>query len=276
MWIDVRPFSTKGTVCRRNVFSGFSVCFLVQVWSSCSFHCKTDLELVPLHIYVWSGVCNWKETLCFKQDNWRTAFTHTYLSELSMWRDVRSWSTKGPGCRRNFFSGFSVCFLVPVWCSCSFHCKTELDLVPPHIYVWSGVCNWKETLCSQQASWRTALTHTFLSKLSMWRDDRSSSTKGTVCRRNFYSGFSVYFILPVWSSCSFHCKTELELVPTQIYVWSGICNWKESLCSQQARWRTAFTHTYLSELSMWRDVRSSSIKGTGCRETFTLVSQSVS
>ncbi len=203
----------------------------MPVWSSCSFHCKTELELVPPHTYAWNGVCNWKETLCSQQARWRTAFTHIYLSELSMWIDVRSSSTKGTACRRNFYSGFSVRFLVPVWSSCSFHCKTELELVPPHRYVRSGVCNWKETLCSQQARWRTAFTHIDLSELSMWRVVLSSSTKGTGCRRNFYSGFSVFFLLPVWSSCCFHCKTDLELVLPHIYVWSGVCNWKGTLCS---------------------------------------------
>ncbi len=201
-------------------------------------------------MYVWSGVCNGKETLCSQQARWRTAFTHTYLSELSMWRDVRSSSTRGTVCRRNFYSGFSVCFLVPVWSSCSFHCITDLELVPPHIYVWSGVCNWNETLCSQHARWRKAFTHTYLSEMSMWRHVRSSSTKGTGCRRNFYSGFSVCFLVPIWISCSYYCKTELELVPPHIYVWNGDCNWIETLCSQQARWRKAFKHTYLSELRM--------------------------
>ncbi len=246
------------------------------VWSSCSFHCKTELELVPPHIYVWSVVCNWKETLCSQQARWRTVFTHTYLSILSMWRDVRSTSSNGMVSRRNFYSGFSVCFLVPVWNSCSFHCKTDLDLVPPHIYVWSGVCNWKETLCSQQAGWRTAFTHNYLSELSMWRDVRSSSTKGTGCRRIFYSGFSISFLVPIWSSCSLHCKIELELVPTHRYLWRGFSNWTETLCSQEAGWRTAFNHSYLSELSVWRDVRSSSTKERDGGQTFTLVSQSVS
>ncbi len=142
---DVRSSSTKGTGCRRNNYSVFLVFFLVPVWSSGRFNCKTKLELVSPHIYVWSGVWNWKENLCSKQARWRTAFTHTYLSELSMWRYVRSSSTKETGCRRNFYSGFSVCFLVPVWSSCSFHCKTDLEIVPPHIYLWSGVCHWKET-----------------------------------------------------------------------------------------------------------------------------------
>ncbi len=174
------------------------------------------------------------------------------------------------------FSGFSVCFLLPVWSSCSFHCKTDLDLVPTHIYVWSVVCNWKATLCCQQARWRTALTHTYLSEQRLWREVRSSSTKGTGCRCNFYSGFSVGLVVPVWCSCCFLCNTELELVPPHINVSSVVCTWKETLCSQQARWRTAFTHTYHSELNMWRDVRSSSTNGTGCRRTFTLDSHSVS
>ncbi len=156
------------------------------------------------------------------------------------------------------------------WISCSFLCKTELELVHPHIYVWSAVCNWKETLCSQQARWSTAFTHTYLTELSRWRDVRSSSSKGTGCRRHYFSAFSVCFLVPVWSSSSFHRKTELELVPPHIYVWNGVCNWKETLCSQQARWRTAFTHRYLSEMSKWRDVRSSSAKGKGLQETLFL------
>ncbi len=209
---------------QENFYSGFSHFFLLPVWSSCRFHCKTELELVPPHIYVWSGVLYWKETLCSQQARWRTAFTHTYPSEMSMWRDFHSSSTNGTGCRRNFYSGFSVCFLVPVWSSCRLHCKSELELVPPHIYVWIGVCNSQQTLCSPQARWRTAFTHTYLSELSKWRDVRSSSTKGTGCRGNFYSGFSVCFLVPVWCSCSYHCKTEFELVPSHIYVWSVVCN----------------------------------------------------
>ncbi len=155
---------------------------------------------------------------------------------------------------------------MPVRSSCSFHCKTDLELVPTHIYLWSGVCKWKETLCSQQATWSTAFTHTYLSEMSMWRDVLSSSTMGTGCRRNFYSGFSVCFLVPVWSSCSFHCKTLLEIVPPLIYVWSVVCKWIETLCSQKARWRTAFTHNSVSESSMWRDFRSSSNKGNGFQE----------
>ncbi len=192
----------------------------------------------------------WKQTLCSEQEGWRTAFRHIYLSELSMWRYVRSFSTEGMGCRRNFYSGFLLCFLLPVWISCSFHCKTKLVLVPPHIYIWSVVCKWKETLYYQQARWMLAFTHTYVWELSMWRDVRSSSTNGTGCRRNFYSGFSVCFLVPVWSSCSFHCKTELGLEPPHIYIWGVICIWIVNLCSQKAMCRTAFTHTYLSELSM--------------------------
>ena len=173
---------------------------------------------------VWS--LQLKRNIVFPKFKWRTAFTHTYLSELSMWRDVRSSSTKGKVCRRNLYSGFSVSFLVPVWSSCSFNCKTDLELVPSLIYVWSEVCHWKETLCSQQASWRTAFTHTYLSELSLWIDIRSSSTKGSGFRIIFYSGFSALFLVPVWSSCSFHFKTELELVPPHISIWSGVWNWK--------------------------------------------------
>ncbi len=146
-----------------------------------------------------------EEKLCVPNKLGEGRLSHTLISsELSMWRDVRSSSTKGTGWRRIYFSGFSVCFLVPVRSPCSFHCKTELELLPPHIYVWIGVCNWKETMCFQQARWRTAFTHNFLSEMSMWRDVRSSSTKGTGCRRQYFSGFSVCFLVPVWSSCSFH------------------------------------------------------------------------
>ncbi len=205
-------------VCRRNFYSGFSVCFLVPVWGSSSFHCKTQLERVPPHIYVGSSVCNWKETFWSQQARWRAAFTHIYLWELSMWRDVRSFSKKGRGCRRNFYSGFSVCFLMPVRCSCSFHYKTDLERVPPNTYVRSAVFKWYETLFSQQASWRTAFTHTYHTELSMWRDVRLFSTKGTGCRRKFYCGFSVCFLVTVWSSCSFHCKIDLERLHPYIYV----------------------------------------------------------
>ncbi len=133
-----------------------------------------------------------KRNFVFPSRCGRTAFTHNYLSELSLWRDVRSSSTNGNCCRRNFYSGFSVCFLVPVWSSCSFHCKTELGRVPPNIYVWNVISNWKETLCSQKARWRTAFTHKYLSELSMWKDLRSSITKGTCCRRNYLWYLSVF------------------------------------------------------------------------------------
>ena len=163
MWRDVRSSSTKGTGCSRNFYSGFSVCFLVPVWSSCNFHSKTVLELVPPHRYVWSGVCNWKGTLCSQQARWWTAFTHIYLSELSKWRDVRSSSTKGTGCSRNFYSGFSVCFLVPVGISFNFHCKTELELVPPHIYVWSEFAAEKK-ICVPFKQGEGRLSHTLISQ----------------------------------------------------------------------------------------------------------------
>ncbi len=164
---------------------------------------------------------------------------------------------------------------MPVWSSCSFHCKTELELVPPHIYVWRGVCKWKENLCSQQARWRTAFTHTYLSELSMWRDDGSSSTKGMVCRRNLYSGFWDFFLVPFWSSCSFHCKIEFELVLPHIYVWSEFCTWKDTFCSLQVSWKT-ISHTLISQNWACGETfvhlaQRERIAG----ETFTLVSQSV-
>ncbi len=125
-----------------------------------------------------------------------------------------------------------------------FQCKNVLDLVHSHIYVLSVVCNWNETLCSHQVSWRTAFTHTYVSDLSMWRDFRSYSTKGTVCRTIFYTAFSICFLVPVWSSCSFHWNTDLEIVPTHTYGWSVVGNWKENLCSQQPMWKTVFTCTF--------------------------------
>ncbi len=170
---------------------------------------------------------------------------HTHLSsQLSILRDVRSSSTKGSGCRRNFYSGFSACFLVPVWRSCIVQCKTELELEPPHIYVWNGFGKCKETLCSQQASWWTAFTHIYPSELSLWRDIRSSSTEVKICRRNFYSVFSVWFLVPVWSSCRFHCKSDLELVHPHIYVWSGVATAKKQ-CVPNKLCERRLSHTLI-------------------------------
>ncbi len=164
-----------------------------------------------------------------------------------MWSEVLSSSTNATLCKRNFYSEFSVGFQVPVWSSCSFHCKTELELVPPHIYVWSVVCNCIDTLCSQQASWRTAFTHNCLSELSMWIDVRSSSTKGTGSRKNFFSGFSVSFQMPVWNSCSFHCKTVLERVPPHIYMYGVQFAIEKKSCVPNKQCEGQHSHTLISQ-----------------------------
>ncbi len=193
-----------------------------------------------------------------------------------MGRDVHSSSTMGRGCRRKFYSGVSVCFLMPFRSSCSFPCKTELEQVNPNIYVWIPLCNWKEILCSQQARWRTAFTLTYLSELSMRIDFRSSSTKGTVCRRNIYSGFSDCFLVPVWTSCSFHCKTELELLLLHIYVWSGVSKWKE-ICFPNKHFEELLSHTVNSQKWACGETYVHLAKRERVAgQNFTLVSQSVS
>ncbi len=138
---DIRSYSTRWTVCRRILCSGYSLCFLVSVWSSCSFLCKCHLVLKFPNIYVWSVHFNWIDTMCSQQAHWRTAFTHTYLSEQIMWRDIVSSSIKGTGCRGNFYTGFSVCFIVLIWGSCSFHWNTDFEILPAHLHVCNLVCN---------------------------------------------------------------------------------------------------------------------------------------
>ncbi len=137
---DVSSNTKIEMVCRGNFYSGFSVCFLVPVWSSCSFHWKTESELRPPHINGLSVIYNWKENFCSQQAGWSKAFTDTYITEWrSMWGDIHSSRTKGNVSKRNFYSVLCVCFLGSVWSYCSFHCKPELKLEPPHLYLCSVV-----------------------------------------------------------------------------------------------------------------------------------------
>ncbi len=79
---------------------------------------------------------------------------------------------------------------------------------------------------------------------NLWKVIRSSNARWSVCRRKFYYGYSLYFLVSVWSPCSFLCKCQLVLNFPKIYICSVVCNWIDTMCSQQGRWRTAFTHTF--------------------------------
>ncbi len=99
------------------------------------------------------------------------------------------------------------------WISCSYHCKNLLEILPPFIYIWGVVCKWKNSLCSQQARWRTAFTQIFLSELSL-------------CRK---------------------VKIVLELVSLLIYIWNLFCQWKNLWVSNRIAERR-LSHTLISQI----------------------------
>ncbi len=192
-----------------------------------------------------------------------------------MWRDNRSTGKNGTGCKWNFCSGISFCFLVLICSSCSFQLKTDVKLIPPIIYVCRVIGKCKK-LCVNNKLREGWLSHTLISPNwasgetfvhLQWRERYPGETisLGTHSVSYFWIEFPAFFTLKL-----------LEARPPHIYVRIAVCNWKESMFSEQAMWRAAFIHTYLSDLSMCRNVRSTCTKGTGHWETLSLVSQSVS
>ncbi len=115
------------------------------------------------------------------------------------------------------------------------------------------------------------LSHTLISQLWCCVETLVHLAQRERLQGNFYSAFSGCFLVWVWSSCSFHSKSALELEIPHKYVLGAVWTWKETLCSQQARWRMAFTPRYLTELIICRDFHSSISNRKVCRETFTTV-----